>query len=219
MTDDHGSFMRAGALPDLERPPRDEVRGTVVILGGSNERSADFGFLTDQLSLAGFRVAVFDDVSIEPEAARVGAERLLQDARQQRPRLLIGSDIGATLAADIAARTTGGLDAVVLAGIVTAASRTPLPVGLALPAARSVLAPALVFHGDADTVTDVADAVSWATQLVFGALRLVQHGDHGVLTGESRRTVAAAILLFLERQRAGEPVLSDGFAPSPGRDA
>ncbi|RKR73451.1 hypothetical protein C8E83_0544 [Frondihabitans australicus] len=87
-----------------------------------------------------------------------------------------------------------------------------IPAGFRLPQPAEVRVPVLVFHGDADDVTRVADAVSWASLLPFGSLRLVPGGDHRVLTGEARRTVAAAIVLFLERQRAGRPVLVDGFA-------
>jgi alpha-beta hydrolase superfamily lysophospholipase len=216
------SDLGVGALPDGVFEPEDEPRGTVIVLGGIGETVADFRMLTDQLVLAGFRVELFDDVSFDPVSSRYGALQSIQDAATERPHVLIGSDVGATLAADIAASRPHGLTAVVLANLVTAASRpavdpadpnrSRLPQGVNLPQARAVLLPTLVFHGDTDEVTDVADAVSWATQLRFGAVRLVQRGDHGVLRGESRRTVAASIVLFLERQRAGEPVLTDGFA-------
>ncbi|WP_157887677.1 hypothetical protein [Frondihabitans sp. PAMC 28766] len=42
-------------------------------------------------------------------------------------------------------------------------------------------------------------------------------GDHHVLTGPERRTIAASIVLFVERQRAGRPTLVDGFASTDVR--
>ncbi|ARC57799.1 hypothetical protein AS850_12015 [Frondihabitans sp. 762G35] len=237
------TFLRTGSLPDHVGRPRGEERGTVVLLAGSGESAADFGLLIDQLTLAGFRVEAFDDVSLDPESARIGVLRAVSSTTTRHPHVLVGSDVGATLAAQIAAARPVGLVALVLAGLVTSASRAAdaavvgglrggavggagvgaggragvgaggrLPDGVVLPQPRTILLPSLVFHGNTDDVTDVADAASWATQLPFGAVRVVQRGDHRVLNGDSRRTVAASIVLFLERQRAGEPVLSDGFA-------
>lgn len=197
---------------DSLRSPGEQSRGTVVLLGGGAP-DGDLDHLTDHLLLSGFTVVLVADVSIDPVAARGAAVRAIQDTTTERPHVVIGSGVGATLAADIAATRPVGLAAVVLANIVTTASRdVAVPPGITLPKARAIQYPVLFFHGDTDPITDIADAANWATQLPFGAVRIVQRGGHGVLGGDERRSVAASIVLFLERQRAGAPVLSDGFA-------
>jgi alpha-beta hydrolase superfamily lysophospholipase len=229
----------AGSSPDATREPRGPIRGNVIVLAGLHERAADFALLTDQLLLTGFRVTVFDDVSVDVEASRRGVLRVLRDGTLDRPLFLIGSDLGAVLAAGLIASGEARVAAAVLGDLVTPASRPStvtvadfsavevggegpaearLPVGIRLADAHDVLVPSLVFHGDSDDVTGIEDAVSWASQLPFGSLRVVPQGDHHVLTGAERRTVAAAIVLFLERQRAGRPVLVDGFAAPASRE-
>lgn len=205
--------------------PTVDVRGTVIVLLGEGERADDFARLTDRLVFDGYRVELFDDVSTDVRAVRAGVERLVRDRALPRPLVLLGSDVGATLAASVAADSVAAVDAVVLTGVLTPASRRglgldrrddrhgrALPAGLSLPAARSVVQPTLVFHGDGDRVTEVADAVAWAAQLPRGSVRLVGQGGHDVLRGSGHRTVTASIVLFLERQRSDDPVLVDAFA-------
>lgn len=224
----------AGSFPDATREPPGPVRGNVILLAGLDERAADFELLTDQLLLTGFRVTIFDDVSVDVEASRLGVLQVLRDSTLDRPLILVGSDLGAVLAAGLIASGEARVAAAVLGNLVTPASRPStvtvadfaaadlrearLPTGIRLADAHDVLVPSLVFHGDSDDVTGVADAVSWASQLPFGSLRLVPEGDHHVLTGAERRTIAASIVLFLERQRAGRPTLVDGFAATDTRE-
>jgi hypothetical protein len=230
-----GGDDRAATRPSSVRDPEGDVRGDVVILGGLHETAIDFDLLTRQLLLVGFRVTVFDDVSVDVDASRRGVRRALDGTGSIVPLVLVGSDLGAVLVAGLVADAAVAVSSVVIGNLVTPTSRPStvtvadfagfeetvngllprearLPVGIRLPQARDVGVPALVFHGDADDVTEVADAVSWASQLPFGSLRLVPDGDHHVLTGEARRTIAASIVLFLERQLAGKSVLIDGFA-------
>ncbi|MCU1526765.1 MAG: hypothetical protein JWP75_528 [Frondihabitans sp.] len=206
-----------------------------MILGGLHESAQDFELLTAQLLLVGFRVTIFDDVSVDVEAGRLGVRLALEAAGSSEPLVLLGSDLGAVLVAGLVADSEVTISAVVIGNLVTPTSRPStvtvadfagfeetstgllprdarLPVGIRLPDAHDIGVPALVFHGDADDVTEVSDAVSWASQLPFGSLRLVPNGDHHVLTGEARRVIAASVVLFLERQRAGKSVLVDGFA-------
>ncbi|KQN39186.1 alpha/beta hydrolase [Frigoribacterium sp. Leaf44] len=212
--------------------PTVDVRGTVIVLLGEGERADDFARLTDRLVFDGYRVELFDDVSTDVRAVRAGVERLVRDRALPRPLVLLGSDVGATLAASVAADSVAAVDAVVLTGVLTPASRRgvgldgrddrnrrALPAGLSLPAARSVVQPTLVFHGDGDRVTEVADAVAWAAQLPRGSVRLVGQGGHDVLRGSGHRTVTASIVLFLERQRSDDPVLVDAFAARTPRPA
>lgn len=221
----------AGAS-DVDPTVTVDVRGTVVVLLGAGERADDFTTLADRLVSDGYRVELFDDVSIDVRAVRAGVERLVRDRGLPRPVVLLGSDVGAALAASIAADSVAAVDAVVLTGVLTASSRRDpdlerpgdrargaLPIGLSLPEARSVVQPTLVFHGDGDRVTEVADAVAWASQLPRGSVRLVGRGGHDVLRGSGHRTVTASIVLFLERQRSDHPVLVDAFAARTSRPA
>lgn len=188
------------------------ARGTVVLLGGGDP-GGDLHHLVDVLKVAEFSVETIADVALDTRASLQRARDVFSDASRELPRILIGSGVGATAAASLAAEPFVTVEALVLANIVTSASRgISLPPGIALPEARSIRQPTLVFHGDADPVTDIADAANWATQLPRGVVRVVRGGGHGVLGGDSRRSVAASIVLFAERQRAGEPVLTDGFA-------
>jgi hypothetical protein len=83
--------------------PTVDVRGTVVVLLGAGERADDFARLTDRLVFDGYRVELFDDVSTDIRAVRAGVERLVRDRALPRPVVLLGSDVGATLAASVAA--------------------------------------------------------------------------------------------------------------------
>lgn len=233
----------AGALPDAAREPDGETRGTVMILAGLDETADDFALLTEVLLLAGYAVTIFGDVSVDPRASAEGVARLLENTIV-RPVIVVGTDFGAVLALSFAVESASAaarVDAVVVGGLVTRASRAStipvadfeavtasgeaaesqleprIPHGFRLPDAQRVRLPTLVLHGDADDVTAVADAVSWASLLPFGSLRLVPGGDHHVLVGEARRTIAASIVLFIERQRAGRAVLVDGFASTGSR--
>lgn len=237
----------AGALPDAARQPDGETRGSVVILAGLDEAPGDFALLTEVLLLAGYAVTIFGDVSVDPRASSEGVARLLASTLVRPVIVVgtdFGAVLALSLAVE-SASTAARVDAVVIGGLVTRSSRAStvpiadfdavtasvtasggaadalleprIPHGFRLPDAQHVRLPTLVLHGDADDVTAVADAVSWASLLPFGSLRLVPGGDHHVLVGEARRTIAASIVLFIERHRAGRAVLVDGFASTGTR--
>ncbi|AMM21392.1 hypothetical protein AX769_16210 [Frondihabitans sp. PAMC 28766] len=151
------SGFSAGSFPDSVREPRGEVRGNVVVLGGLGEQASDFDLLTDQLLLTGFRVTIFDDVSVDTESSQLGVLRVLEDRGLTGPLVLIGSDLGSALVAGLVARGEAHVAAAVLGNLVTPASRpstvtvadftafeeafpgqaprqTRLPVGIRLPA-------------------------------------------------------------------------------------
>lgn len=188
------------------------ARATVVLLGGGDP-GGDLHHLIAVLEVAEFAVESIADIADDTRGSLHRARDVFADAGRELPRILIGSGVGATAAASLAAEPFVSVEALVLANIVTSSSRgISLPQGISLPEPRSVRPSTLVFHGDADPVTDIADAANWATQLPHGVVRVVRGGGHGVLGGDSRRSVAASIVLFAERQRAGAPVLTDGFA-------
>ncbi|GAA4681328.1 hypothetical protein GCM10025780_28380 [Frondihabitans cladoniiphilus] len=183
-----------------------------MVLAGRDEDADHYAELARHLTLNGYRVDVFSDVLREPDAIVRAVDDVLNDSAAEGPRFVIGSDAGATLAASLGTARSRRLDAVVLAGLATRGlqvATTGERVRL-VPAARLLL-PTLVFHGDADPVTDVADLASWAAALPRGSIRLIRGGGHDVVGGEARRSVFAALVLFLERHRAAAPVFSEAF--------
>jgi pimeloyl-ACP methyl ester carboxylesterase len=157
--------------------------------------------------------------------------KLLADESLPSPKVLVGTDSGATLAALLAAELP--VDAVVLAGLALPSSaevgswedeiaaRTACPVhtrvissdetfergalNQPLPWESVSLAPSgkptLVLHGTADPVTPAADAV--APYAGTARVRLVEGGVHDVLNDATHRSVAATLVLFLESLRLG----------------
>lgn len=91
------------------------ARGTVVLLPGRGETAASYARLGRRLSADGYRVRYagvdLDDVA----ATRAAVEDLLADESLPAPRILLGSDSGAALAARFAAELS--VEGVVLAAI------------------------------------------------------------------------------------------------------
>jgi alpha-beta hydrolase superfamily lysophospholipase len=75
---------------------------------------------------------------------------------------------------------------------------TPIPAEL-IGHEGNVTVPSLALHGDADTISPVAEARPHYP----GTLVTIAGGRHDVLNDVSHRTVAATIVLFLERLRLG----------------
>lgn len=88
------------------------------------------------------------------------------------------------------------------------------PVDAALLEATSLTAralPALVLHGDADPLTPADEARRRAEGFPRAVVGIVHGGLHDVLNDASHRTVAAAVVQWLERLRGGaelSPVLT-----------
>jgi alpha-beta hydrolase superfamily lysophospholipase len=76
-----------------------------------------------------------------------------------------------------------------------------------LPEPEEVGVPVLAFHGEADAVVPVDDAVEWADRLPRGRLVVGADGLRDVFNDKIHRSVAATIVLFLEELGAGGPVL------------
>ncbi|MEU1802774.1 lysophospholipase [Streptomyces sp. NPDC019937] len=72
-----------------------------------------------RISADGFRVRALGDASSDPEAITEAATKLLLDETVPGPRVLVGSDTGASHAVRLAALDTPGLDALILAGLPT----------------------------------------------------------------------------------------------------
>lgn len=214
-----------------DEPAGGTPRGTLVVLPGRGETAASYERFGRRLSADAYRVRLVpvDLDDLDEVADRVG--KLLADESLPAPKVLVGSDSGATLAALLAAELP--VDAVVLAGLALTSSarvdtwedelaaRTACPVhtrvissdetfergalNQPLPWESVALAPSgkptLVLHGTADPVTPAAEAV---TPFAGTArVRLVEGGVHDVLNDATHRSVAATVVLFLESLRLG----------------
>lgn len=207
--------------------PAARVRGTIALVTGRGELAPVYERFGRRLSADGYTVAVFE-ADADAAASWISAA----DA----PRVLAGSDTGA--ASILRALAQGAeADAALLAGTpVDAAAaepddaeRTACPLHLGVlgtPESRTsavaaepvpdaadlaaVSVPVLAFHGAADPVSPIVEAA-----VVLGAvpdLELVETVDglHDALNDQSHRSVAATIVLWLERLRTGdvrEPVV------------
>jgi alpha-beta hydrolase superfamily lysophospholipase len=214
-----------------DEPAGGTPRGTLVVLPGRGETAASYERFGRRLAADAYKVRLVpvDLDDLEDAADRIG--KLLADESLTSPKVLVGSDSGATLAALLAPELP--VDAVVLAGLALPSSagvgswedeiaaRTACPlhtrvIGEDTAFGRGALnqplpwdsveleppdRPVLLLHGTADPVTPVADAV--APYRGSARIRLVEGGRHDVLNDLSHRSVAATVVLFLESLRLG----------------
>jgi alpha-beta hydrolase superfamily lysophospholipase len=103
-------------------------RGTLVLLPGRGEHGGVYERFGRRIAADGYRVRALGDASSDPEAITEAATKLLRDETLPGPRVLVGSDTGASHAARLALDTPG-LDALILAGLPTG----PHPAGTAAP--------------------------------------------------------------------------------------
>jgi pimeloyl-ACP methyl ester carboxylesterase len=216
-------------------------RGTLIVIPGRGEGPELYERFGRRIAGDAYRVHVVSDPVGDP--ARTTSEVLAITA-EVRPYVLVGSDTGALFAAGlVASGQVAGVDAVVLAGLPTAAgpavadglggeswedelaARTACPThrgrlagqGLRrgalfepVPAGWESLAdlarirqPALGLHGTADPVSPLDAARERYRQAPRAELVSIAGGVHDVLNDVTHRTVAATIVLFLERLRLG----------------
>lgn len=206
--------------PAVWAPPA-RVRGTLAVVAGRGERAGVYERFGRRLSFDGYTVAVFEG------DAETATEWLSEAA--DTPRVLVGSDAGASAVLRLAAQGAT-VDAVVVAGTLvdaelelpSAEERTACPLHLGVLAAETstdvtaaeplpapadlaaIEVPVLAVHGGADTVSPLAD--------VLDALRAVPDleivetvdGLHDALNDQSHRSVAASLVQWLERLRTGD---------------
>ncbi len=214
-----------------DEPAGGTPRGTLVVLPGRGETAASYERFGRRLSADAFKVRLVPVSLDDLQEVTDTVGKLLADESLPSPKVLVGTDSGATLAALLAAELP--VDAVVLAGLALpssagvgswedeVAARTACPVhtrvissdktfergalNQPLPWDSVDLAPSgrptLVLHGTADPVTPAADAV--APFDGAARVRLVEGGVHDVLNDATHRSVAATLVLFLESLRLG----------------
>jgi alpha-beta hydrolase superfamily lysophospholipase len=208
-------------------------RGTVVVLSGRGETAAAYARLGRRLSADAYKVRVVEVDLEDLPRAEEEVRSLLDDADLPAPRVLLGSDTGATLAAQLLEALPA--DAAVLAGLVFPDSAAAggswddeLEARTACPAHRRVISedpgfsrgaltqavpdslvvgvptkPVLVLHGTLDPVTPAAEAFGSYLDAPHAQVKLVDGGHHDVLNDVMHRSVAATTVLFLERLKLG----------------
>ena len=201
--------------------PAARVRGTIAVVTGRGERAPVYERFGRRLSADGYSVAIF-------EGDAEGAASWLSDA--DAPRILVGSDTGATSVLRLLAQGEPA-DAASLAGTpvdVEApqpadAQRTACPLHLGVLASAeartapvaaepvpdaadlaAVSVPVLAFHGSADEVSPLAEAAALLGAVPDLELIETANGLHDAFNDQSHRSVAATIVLWLERLRTGD---------------
>lgn len=222
----------AGAVVDaatIVTEPATAVRGTVLVLPGRGDTPAYYRRLSARLAFDGYRVRVASST-----VASVDDVVALWDADDEGVRVVIGVDTSAGLLAQALSETRldpvpAGA---VFAGAAVAGGERPvgddeLAARSACPVFRGVVEaedadalaesdvaavwpeqparlPVLALHGHADVVAPAQDALAlysgWDAEVVT-----VDGGLHDVLNDVHHRSVAAEIVTFLERLRAGTP--------------
>lgn len=216
-----------------DEPDGATARGTLVVLPGRGETDASYARFGKRLSADAYKVRV---VAVDLEdltATRERVEKVLADESLPSPKVLVGADTGATLAATLVGEVAA--DAAVVAGVALPGStadgtwedqveaRTACPVHRSvldgdlrldrealdrpLPWATVELAapdkPVLVVHGTADRITPAADAIASYVDAAGARVWLVEGGRHDILNDVSHRSVAATVVLFLESLKLG----------------
>lgn len=216
------------------------ARGTLVVLTGRGETAAAYGRFGRRISADAWKVRVVELDLDDLGGARDQVAALLADPSLPAPRVLLGTDTGATAAAALAQSGQHALDGLVLAGLaLPGAAPAPadqdwdaeLETRSACPAHRRVISedpsfergslqrplpsawdgfepspaglPTLVLHGSDDPLTAVETAAAPFLDAPLTQVRVVQGGRHDVLNDVTHRSVAATIVLFLERLKLG----------------
>lgn len=206
-----------------EPPAGTRVRGVLAVIAGAGEDPDVYARFGRRLSVDGYAVGVFSvDAAAQVEGWLATQEPL--------PRVLVGSDRGAA-AALTAAVSGAGIDGVIVAGLPIAGrddasasleERSACPVHLGVLAAQDapgdtldpaaipdgaalagIRVPVLAIHGGADPIAPLSaarDALAAVPKLEFVE---TVGGLHDALNDQSHRSVAATVVLWLERLRAG----------------
>ncbi|MFT4264461.1 MAG: alpha/beta hydrolase [Nocardioides sp.] len=235
------------AATTWDEPEGIAPRGTLILLTGRGDSAASYARFSRRLSADAYKVRIVEVDLDDLAAARARVEQLLDDASLPAPRVLVGSDTGATLAGLLVGELP--VDAAVLAGIAlpSAAAGTAdgdvawddeLEARSACPAYRKVISedgsfergalaqplpwesvalsvpaqPLLVLHGRVDPVTTVGEALAPWVGAASVRQHVVEGGRHDILNDVTHRSVAATIVLFLERLKLGAdlPVIVRG---------
>ena len=214
--------MTSSSIPAAVWAPPARVRGTLAVVTGRGERATVYERFGRRLSADGYTVAVF-------EADADTAASWLATA-DEAPRVLVGSDTGAASVLRVLAQG-GEADGAIVAGTPidsdgaepADSERTACPLHLGVlgtPTARTaavtaepvpvaadlaaVSVPVLAFHGSSDAVSPIGEVVTLLSAVPDHELVETVDGLHDALNDQSHRSVAASIVLWLERLRGGD---------------
>jgi len=222
----------------FDEPAGVAARGTLILLTGRGESAAAYGRFGRRISADAYKVRVVEVDLDDLGATHDRVHTLLADDTLPAPRVLVGTDTGATYAAVLAQDGQHDADAVVLAGLALPGEATAdqgwdeeLETRSACPAHRRVLSedtafergalqrdlpsawtgyrpgpsgrPTLVLHGSDDPLTPVDAALAPFRGAPATQTWVVEGGRHDVLNDVTHRSVAATIVLFLERLKLG----------------
>ncbi|MGW8481645.1 alpha/beta hydrolase [Microbacterium sp. NPDC055903] len=214
--------MTSTAQPRTIWTPPARVRGTLAVVTGRGELAPVYERFGRRLSADGYLVAVFES------GADAAAGWLAEAA--DAPRVLIGSDAGAAGVLRVLAEGATAEGAVVAGTLVdpsaaqpsdtqrtacplhlgvlgTPEARTATSVVEALPAASAlegIRVPVLAVHGGADEVSPFGAAAEALSSIADLELVETVDGLHDALNDQQHRSVAAALVQWLERLRTGD---------------
>ncbi len=84
---------------------------------------------------------------------------------------------------------------------------------------QRIAVPVLGLHGRDDTISQLADARAWYEQVPRAELVSITGGRHDALNDATHRSVAATVVLFLERLKLGADLAPIVVAESLNKDA
>lgn len=213
--------MTTTSSPALWAPPA-RVRGTLAVVTGRGERAGVYERFGRRLSADGYLVAVFEE---DVDAASAWLAQSTDG-----PRVLVGSDAGASAVLHVVVQGAA-IDAAVIAGTLVdaeldlpadeqrtacplhlgvlagEASSAPLSLAEPLPAPSDLAAievPVLAIHGGADAVSPLAQVITALRTVPDLQIVETVDGLHDALNDQSHRSVAASLVLWLERLRSGD---------------
>jgi alpha-beta hydrolase superfamily lysophospholipase len=223
---------------EFDEPAGLSPRGTLIVLAGRGEAAGVYERFGRRISVDAWRVRVLAH-STDAAATSASIDAILADENSPAPRVLVGSDAGAALAADYAAGHPDAADGLILVGLPTRTDQTAvggdpelrsacpvhrrtlddselvepgalaseLPSAFAAPDPATIKQPTLAIHGDADAVVALGEALDYYRQLPAADVVTVRGGRHDVLNDLSHRSVAATIVIFIERLKAGATIV------------
>ena len=199
-------------------------RGTLLVFPGRGESAAAYWRFGARLAADAYRVVVVEDEgaaaselanAVRPVVA-VGADTGARDAISFASQgdvdavIVAGVPVGGAtdaLVAEIASRTACPAHVAVLSqdGAVARSIDTSLALGdlLGAPTRLGTDIPVLAIHGAADPVSPVDAAIEVYEELGATQVTVISDGLHDILSDVSHRTVAATVVIFLERLRGG----------------
>ncbi len=214
--------MSTPAEPVATWTPTARVRGVLAVVTGRGELAPVYERFGRRLSADGYTVGVFE------EGADAAASWLA--SVEDVSRVLVGSDTGAAGVLRVLAQGAQ-VDAAIVAGVPvdasadqpsdaqrsacpvhlgvlgTAEARTEKSIAEELPSAEwlsAISVPVIAVHGGADEVSPFAEAVAALSAIADLEIVETVDGLHDALNDQQHRSVAASLVQWLERLRAGD---------------